>query len=431
MFNGMIQAVFASILYFVFVCICPAAEQAKKIALIVGNSDYDGNGTIEAEQHLPFARDLKDPCRDAGIVRDKLKNYDFDTSFFYCNLAMKEFDDVIDSFSKKVEALPKGSVVFVFFTGHGAQFFGRTYAIPTSIQIDLDKLEKSPDGEKVSYFNSNAADVQYVFSKLPQGDNVAVFVVLDSCRDNPFYDKGIYNYAVKIQIPSNAFIQYSTNPGERAPDGKGGKPSEYVLVLTSYLEQGGDLGSILSKVGARMYRKFKTGEIDSYADYYNGPALSSMKYATLEIKNPVVAATAVEKKMGTNHSQVFVNNNDKTSINRAVQIIWCGGIGGKERFAIAQSYKNRLDHERKNLGIGPVSLVELSEQKNFNDGYNVSRNLMRFDTDDERIQLFQLSSLAPELGFHIAKGVGITKTINGKAVRIKTKSISAFICGPQ
>lgn len=93
--------------------------QEKRLALVIGNSDYQHGG------------ELANPFNDANSMEHVLKGVGFDV-VKYENLDQKMMRQAIDNFGNLLKNYDIG---LFFYAGHGIQAKGRNYLIPTNAKI--------------------------------------------------------------------------------------------------------------------------------------------------------------------------------------------------------------------------------------------------------------------------------------------------------
>jgi formylglycine-generating enzyme required for sulfatase activity len=186
------------------------AHADKRVALVIGNGFY---------QYQPI---LPNPKHDAEDVAKALGDLNFDV-VLGLDLTRAGMNEKLDEFSRKADG---ADVAFVYYSGHGMQFGGANYLLPTDASLD------------------SAADVNPF--RLVRIDNVmetlsAVngpkIVVLDACRDNPVANELKRKLAalrgtrgaevtrglspITASSVSGLLVAYATQADETALDGKG------------------------------------------------------------------------------------------------------------------------------------------------------------------------------------------------------------------
>ncbi|MBQ6305565.1 MAG: SUMF1/EgtB/PvdO family nonheme iron enzyme [Bacteroidales bacterium] len=191
------------------------AQSEKRLALIVGNSDY-GSGNS-----------LKNPVNDAKDVSAKLNNMGFDV-ITLLNCSLLEMDDAVDEFGKKAKNY---DIALFFYSGHGLQLNNENFLIPANAQLNSEA--------DVKY---RCINVNQVLDKLDESGCPMKIIVLDACRDNPYEHSwhrstGSGGLSI-INASKGTLISYATSPGKTAGDGKG-RNSPYTAAFLKTLDTPG------------------------------------------------------------------------------------------------------------------------------------------------------------------------------------------------
>ena len=170
--------------------------QEKRIALVIGNSDYS-NGT-----------NLKNPVNDAELMSSTLENLGFEV-IKQINATKVNMEKSMYEFSKKLKDY---NVALFYFAGHGILVEGVNYLIPTDATLN-EKLSTQFEAVDVSKLVAQ-------FEEHPENINI---VVLDACRNNPYrsWSRGAERGFKPIPAPSGTIIAYATSIGAGALDGEG------------------------------------------------------------------------------------------------------------------------------------------------------------------------------------------------------------------
>jgi formylglycine-generating enzyme required for sulfatase activity len=201
------------ILLMVLATITCYAQNEKCIALVIGNSKYEGKGNT-----------LRNPANDALDISAKLKDMDFEV-ITLLNGSLLQMDDVIDNFGKKAKDY---DIALFYYAGHGIQSNGDNFLIP------VDAVLRSEADIKYRCTNVN-----YVLDKLDESECPMKIIVLDACRDNPF-ERSWHRAAGSsglsfINAPKGTLISYATSPGSVAEDGNG-RNSPYATAFINTLD---------------------------------------------------------------------------------------------------------------------------------------------------------------------------------------------------
>ncbi|MEP1209763.1 MAG: caspase family protein [Rhizobiaceae bacterium] len=176
---------------------------AKRVALVIGNSDY---------VHAP---PLRNPGNDAEDMAAKLVQLDFevvkgvDLDFIGMRRTIREF----------VNAIEDADIALFFYAGHGLQVGGRNLMAP----IDAG-LENEND------LAFEAVPIDMVLSAMERSSKVNL-VFLDACRNNPLArnlarsmgtrSSSVGRGLAQVGSGVGSMISFATQPGNVALDGKG------------------------------------------------------------------------------------------------------------------------------------------------------------------------------------------------------------------
>ena len=188
------------IVVFLIVILVPVAsfsQQEKKIALVIGNGEYNVGM-------------LPNPENDARSMQMVLENLGFKV-YKYENLTQSQMKRVIDEFGEKL----KGNDVGLFFyAGHGIQAKGYNFLIPVDANLRSE--------QQVEY-DCVAAD--RVLALMEASGTKVNIIILDACRNNPFERSWTRNATGRglafMNAPSGSLIAYATSPGSTASEGIG------------------------------------------------------------------------------------------------------------------------------------------------------------------------------------------------------------------
>jgi hypothetical protein len=190
-------------------------QKEKRLALIIGNSDYIYGGS------------LTNPVNDARAMADVLKKVGFEV-MEYENLTQPDMKKAIDEFGNKLYGYDVG---LFYYAGHGIQSDGFNYLIPVEAQLMAY--------EDVEY---DCVRADRILSKMEYASTSVNVLILDACRDNPFERKWSRAAAGKglafMDAPSGSLVAYATSPGRTAADGVG-KNGLYTEALLKYIQERG------------------------------------------------------------------------------------------------------------------------------------------------------------------------------------------------
>ena len=174
----------------------------NRLALVIGQSAY---------KSVPA---LPNPGNDAKAVTQLLTDSGFEVSSA-SDLSQNEMRTAVSDFAGKVAAKGPDTVALVFYAGHGIQVDGENFLIPTDV-----------DPKREADIPMQAVRLNDVLNTLTSVPSKMRFVLLDSCRNNPFPElsksagSGLAIVDAKVGAPGT-FLSFSTSPGAVAEDGNG------------------------------------------------------------------------------------------------------------------------------------------------------------------------------------------------------------------
>ena len=212
-------------------CIVGAAGNAaaKRVALVIANSDYEHTGKLE------------NPKNDAAALAEAFRRLHFDTVTLKENLDYRNLRLALKDFASESAG---AELAVVYFAGHGIEVSGQNYLIPTDARLDA------------------ATDIDFEGIPLPsvlssvEGAEKLKLVILDACRNNPFRTRmarrsgtrSIGRGLAKIEPEGHTLVAYSAKEGTVALDGDG-THSPYANALLQVVEQPGlEIGFLFRRV---------------------------------------------------------------------------------------------------------------------------------------------------------------------------------------
>ncbi len=193
--------------------LAPTGVEARKVALVIGNSDYANTSR------------LANPVNDVKIIAASAKQAGFDDVTIAADLSVNDFQKAMRDFRAKADG---AEVAMVYYAGHGIEAQGKNWLIPTDAQlksdldlpyeaINLDRLMESVSGAQIR------------------------MVVLDSCRNNPFGrswrsgTRAVVNGLAGVEA-DDVLVIFAAAPGQTAADGTTGN-SPFATSLAKRLPQ--------------------------------------------------------------------------------------------------------------------------------------------------------------------------------------------------
>jgi uncharacterized caspase-like protein len=256
-----------------------AAPPSAKFALVVANSDYDGDGKVDATEagamrarSAGFAPDLANPWFDSVRVGEALQEAGFKVETFY-NADRGMISGAVQQLrARAASAGPTAATVF-YYAGHGLQFGGRNYLVGTRARIGDLPTETSQDRDRLGFASGVSLQMLLAGARTPQGPGYDL-MLLDCCRDNPWEDSvraaaeargekyvgERYYGALSVGRPRSV-LGFSAQPGQQAQDGLAAASSPFANAIARRARQIGlaidkllqdAMGEVAAATGAKQ-----------------------------------------------------------------------------------------------------------------------------------------------------------------------------------
>ncbi len=245
--------------------IWPAMVEAKRVALVIGNSAYVNTGS------------LSNPVNDAHIVADSARKAGFDDVIVALDLTISSFQRELRTFREKANG---ADVAMIYYAGHGMEGQGTNWLIP--IDAELKTAFDLPD---------ESINIERMIESV-SGARIRM-VVLDACRNNPFGNgwaagtRAVARGLVGFDA-DGVLVIYAAAPGQTATDGDGFN-SPFAKSLAKHLEQpdlplqmlGGAVRDDVRAATGGNQRPFVSGSITGTPVYLVKPSPTQSKPAAI------------------------------------------------------------------------------------------------------------------------------------------------------
>lgn len=216
------------------------AAATKRVALIIGNGDYEQVGSLD------------NPARDARSMGDVLRNVGFDV-VQGIDLDRAGMQDALKTFTNKLHS---AEVALFYYAGHGIQVDGENYLIPVDAQIENET--------DLAFATVPLGLIEEQMSKVPR----VKLIMLDACRDNPFkmdlkrnlsptralsVSDGLAPVSLAEDV-GGTFIAFATDPGAYASDGLGREHAPFTQALLDNMSRPGiEIHEMMIDVRAQVW----------------------------------------------------------------------------------------------------------------------------------------------------------------------------------
>ena len=197
-----------------------AAEAAKRVALLIGNAEYQATTP------------LRNPTNDVELMRKTLVDAGFDSVDVAVNVDLVGMKKALRSFEDKAFG---SEVALLYYSGHGIEMNGTNYLIPTDavLKSDRDVEDEALAMERAERSLNGATRLK--------------LIILDACRNNPFLEtmqassgtRTVQKGLAKVEPEgADTLVAYASRAGTVALDGAGVN-SPFAEALAKYITQPG------------------------------------------------------------------------------------------------------------------------------------------------------------------------------------------------
>jgi Caspase domain len=232
-----------AIVIIILLCCLPLAAQRnqpnvktqRRIALVIGNSNYLNIDSLES----------KNPSNDAVDVANALRDLDFEV-FLGVDLTFRETLTLINSFGARL-AETRGIGLF-YYSGHAFHINNENFLLPVDTRI-IQEADSSREG----------ISLNLILAKMNAAKNSANLVLLDCVGKNQFIQswrteqKNIVTIGfTKIIPPKGTVVFYSNQPENNSAERFGRNGYFAVSILKQLNKTGLDFGQFTNAVSADL-----------------------------------------------------------------------------------------------------------------------------------------------------------------------------------
>jgi uncharacterized caspase-like protein len=289
-----LPAIIAWSMVAVLLSLAPAAAE-KRVALVIGNGAYK-NVTA-----------LPNPPNDAKAISGMLQSAGFDAVELHENLGIRELRQTINEFADIVR---EADTVVVYYSGHGMEVDGVNYLIPIDAVLDRDT-----DITYEAFSLDNLAKVLEPARRLR-------LVMLDACRNNPFFKKmkrtvgtrSVGRGLAEVEPTSvNTLIGFAAKAGSYALDGERVNSPYATALLNNLATPGLDLRIAFGRVRDEVLRVTRNKQEPFVYGSLGGENLSLVESAAPANAGPPPQTQAPILSLDR-AAQVWMATKDTTSI---------------------------------------------------------------------------------------------------------------------
>jgi len=223
----------------------PKFGSGPRVALCIGIDDYPGSNRLP---NCVFdAEDMHDCCK---------KKMRFDEVIVLKNSNKREMRQAIRDLREKF--VKDGSLVIIFFSGHGAEYEGVNYLLPLGMDSNAEED-----------YAEEAVSVDLIMQTLHKFTSVVIVILLDCCRENDHNTtfkgakspgdggtKGLCKNFRSSNKNAEFFVGLACDPGTVALPDEEERNSKYTSALLQHLPvPGRTLEESMKEVAKEVFEK--------------------------------------------------------------------------------------------------------------------------------------------------------------------------------
>lgn len=235
-----------------------AQDQPTRLALVIGNADYNDNGALETSEidaataaEDGFAFDLSNAINDGAMIRTELQALGYVVDY-HTNLDRAEMLAALEAFSERAAAAPPTAKVIIYYAGHSFDFGDAMYLVPVGAQFPQSNAPFETREAQTLIAELSVQITNVLRGMRPAAAPGFNLFVFDSCRTTPWrvrdtLDSSLTQYlggsgsspildliGRENRMPSRSVVVYAAVYGRTAADGTNGN-SPFALALRAQL----------------------------------------------------------------------------------------------------------------------------------------------------------------------------------------------------
>ena len=419
---------------------------AKRYALLIGVNDYRPADYVEDSNKPRMFKNLITPCDDIDKISAQLQKLGWrgeqETNPEIASICNADIADIVPKLGALVEDYENpNDLLFIYIASHGVEINNRNYFFTKRALLDLKKAGKRllDDPSNLLFQHCSFELNQEVYARASDFYKGNIFLVLDSCRDDPFYATMKSELPLPVSVPTmnnrkqGIMLLYAAMSGKRISDGSGSSFLSNSLI--SAMSKGGTIDKIVSNVikdvsnntrytnfpqhpdtqgklnnpdicfsgcdikanGSTLEKNTESGQtkaslrqrdtdsVEYFADASKVIGVASDSSISESDVKPSAKAKSSTRKFKTIHNapQELATASQSGLI---LDVYWCEGGGQKNREQKANAFAEKLSMSLKNKEISDPTISQirvrsLGADENARPGYRLTKNVIRVDRE--------------------------------------------------
>lgn len=243
-----------------------AFTEQPRIALVIGNGDYNADGDIKdldpvEDAGRSYLTDLANARNDASDLKSALESIRFNVRFV-TDGNKTAIEDALISFGHDIRAAGPDALVVIYYAGHGIQIDGTNFLVPVAAELPRTNISDLPAADAELVMRRVAIPVNEIVDRLgnpgARGLNV---LILDACRNNPWErrvraatrggpaTRGLADVPIDLK---RTMLSFATKPGDTSFDGDGSNGPFATALKAAIVEPGLNVRDMFDKVGTEV-----------------------------------------------------------------------------------------------------------------------------------------------------------------------------------
>ena len=250
------------------VCVPPppgASHSKRSLALIIGISDYNGDGSASSDPTGTFLPDLPNARPDGEEVARKLCTLGWLVTHLQ-DPTREELITAVADFGS-LAAANQEATALIYYAGHAIQVEGENWLLPKLASLPLDQdLSRRPPALRRALLEGQGVRLQLLLGQIAArgGGQPANVVFVDACRENPWDrlwgrtrgEPSEYLAREESQSAAQMSITYTTFSGGLASDGPLGGHSPFAAAFLRLVGTPGlPLGQMMAQIDEGLRRE--------------------------------------------------------------------------------------------------------------------------------------------------------------------------------
>jgi uncharacterized protein (TIGR02145 family) len=224
------------------VCVSYGQQTSKKVALVIG------------VQHYTILAPLRNSLSDAKDLSQTLISKGFQVETLLDPKTSREIKDAIIRYKNSMQDVV-GGVGIIFYAGHGMQYEGNNYLIPTTAKLELS-----------SDLDDQCLKMNSVMSVLNASNKSLNILLLDACRTIPSFNRDTEQGWTKVNAPRGSIVVFAAEAGKVASDGDGKNGLFTSKLLKEINEPGLNINEVFKRVKQDVFTESNEKQLPSVED---------------------------------------------------------------------------------------------------------------------------------------------------------------------